>query len=142
MQSDESQNNNEEKIIQVLPNDNELVVDIQPKNVNDTKTTDKLINKKIKLQKTRSMSESSGDELNSSNGSENSRMVRGILKSRRNNISRSVSESSIDDTTGLVSSVDFNYDSVAELNSESECSSFKKTVRFNDVVSRQLFRYL
>ncbi|KAF7990305.1 hypothetical protein HCN44_000110 [Aphidius gifuensis] len=145
LKSDESQINNEEKIIQVLPNDNELVVDIQPKNINVTKTTDKLVNKKIKLQKTRSMSESScnsGDELNSSNGSENNRIVRGILKNRRNNISRSVSESSIDDTTGLVSSVDFNYDSVAELNSESECSSFKKTVRFNDVVSRQLFSIL
>ncbi|CAD6234689.1 GSCOCG00002055001-RA-CDS [Cotesia congregata] len=90
------------------------------------------------LKKCRSISESSGDELpDSSNKGTKSR---GILKYGRGNFSRSVSESSIDDTTGLVSSIDFNYDSVQEHYSESDCCSLKKTVRFNDVVSRQLFR--
>lgn len=124
-----------------MRNDNELVVIIQPKDMEseDDNHHEKFDNKKIKLKKSRSVSESSGDELASSNGSENGSAPRGILKTRRY-FSRSVSESSIDDTTGLASSVDIHYDSVQELNSESDCCSLKKTVRFNDVVSRQLFR--
>ncbi|XP_050591451.1 protein kintoun isoform X2 [Bombus affinis] len=70
--------------------------------------------------KTRSVSESSGDELIS------------------NNIT--VSESSADEIGTAASSVDCHYDSIPDLNSELDCSSLKKTVRFNDVVSRQLFR--
>ncbi|XP_043597785.1 protein kintoun isoform X2 [Bombus pyrosoma] len=70
--------------------------------------------------KTRSVSESSGDELIS------------------NNIT--VSESSADEIGTAASSIDCHYDSIPDLNSELDCSSLKKTVRFNDVVSRQLFR--
>ncbi|XP_050488583.1 protein kintoun isoform X3 [Bombus huntii] len=65
--------------------------------------------------KTRSVSESSGDEL-------------------------IISESSADEIGTAASSIDCHYDSIPDLNSELDCSSLKKTVRFNDVVSRQLFR--
>ncbi|XP_058810818.1 protein kintoun [Phymastichus coffea] len=84
----------------------------------------------------RSVSESSGDELPSSIGSNSSTRHKSILKSR---FSRSISESSIDDSTAALSMVTFN-DFIHEFNSESEGSSLKKTVRFNDVVSRQLYR--
>ncbi|XP_076241617.1 PIH1 domain-containing protein Nop17-like isoform X2 [Calliopsis andreniformis] len=73
------------------------------------------------MTKARSLSESSGDELTS-------------------NSSATVSESSADENGMPASSVDCHYDSVQDVNSESDCSSLKKTVRFNDVVSRQLFR--
>ena len=95
--------------------------------------------RKRSLDQIRSVSESSGDELPSRNGS--NYRFKGILKSRRSQFSRSVSESSVDDSTGLLSAVNFQYDSLQEMNSESESSSFKKIVRFNDVVSRQLYRY-
>ena len=89
------------------------------------------------LSKSRSVSESSGDELPTIN---TSRATRGILKSRRSTFSRSMSESSIDDATGHVSSIELHDDLIHDINSESDCSSFKKSVRFNDVVSRQLYR--
>ena len=90
--------------------------------------------------KTRSVSESSGDELISNNIT--GTFPKSILRSQRNhNLSRSVSESSADEIGTAASSVDCHYDSIPDLNSELDCSSLKKTVRFNDVVSRQLFRY-
>lgn len=90
------------------------------------------------MEKTRSVSESSGDELASSNSSARHK---GILKSRRvRDFARSVSESSADENSLPASCTDYHYDSVQDINSESDCSSLKKTVRFNDVVSRQLFR--
>ncbi|EFN78352.1 protein kintoun [Harpegnathos saltator] len=90
-------------------------------------------------EKSRSVSESSGDELANSNNS--TRHSKGILKSRRvRDFSRSVSESSADENSLPASCTDYHYDSVQDINSESDCSSLKKTVRFNDVVSRQLFR--
>lgn len=92
--------------------------------------------RKKRFIQSRSVSESSGDELPSSIGSNSSARYKSILKSR---FSRSVSESSIDDSTAPLSSVTFN-DFMHEFNSESEGSSLKKTVRFNDVVSRQLYR--
>ncbi|KOC66423.1 Protein kintoun [Habropoda laboriosa] len=67
------------------------------------------------LSKTRSVSESSGDE-------------------------QTISESSADDNGMAASSVDYHYDSEQDVHFQSDCSSLKKTVRFNDVVSRQLFR--
>ncbi|XP_014209164.1 protein kintoun [Copidosoma floridanum] len=86
-------------------------------------------------QQSRSISESSGDELSSSMGSGNgSFRYKSILKPRHS--SRSVSESSFDWNSSAVT-LDY---SVNELMSESEGSSMKKTVRFNDVVSRQLYR--
>lgn len=86
----------------------------------------------------RSVSESSGDELCNSNGDHRQSLkCKGILKSRQ--FSRSVSESSIDDHHTASSLIAFN-DSLHEINSESEDSNSKKTVRFNDVVSRQLYR--
>lgn len=103
-----------------------------------------LINKErqLAMQKSRSISESSGDELSSSNASTGK--SKGILKYRRHGFSRSVSESSIDDSAALVSSsVDYardDYPGFHEMYSECEGSSLKKTVRFNDVVSRQLYR--
>lgn len=90
--------------------------------------------------KTRSVSESSGDELISNNIT--GTFPKSILRSQRNhNLSRSVSESSADEIGTAASSIDCHYDSIPDLNSELDCSSLKKTVRFNDVVSRQLFRY-
>lgn len=86
----------------------------------------------------RSVSESSGDELCHGNGDHRQNLkYKGILKSRQ--FSRSVSESSIDDHNTASSLIAFN-DSLHEVNSESEDSNSKKTVRFNDVVSRQLYR--
>lgn len=88
--------------------------------------------------------ESSGDELSASSFSP--RKGKGILKrisTARSKFGRSVSESSLDDF--LCSSLE-NYhgsiDCVPEDARESDeiSSSFKKTVRFNDVVVRQLFR--
>lgn len=93
------------------------------------------------LPKTRSVSESSGDEL-TSNSINTGSYSKSILKSRHtHDFSRSVSESSADENGMASSSVDCHYDSTQDLNLESDCSSLKKTVRFNDVVSRQLFRY-
>ncbi|XP_012282500.1 protein kintoun [Orussus abietinus] len=89
-------------------------------------------------QMSRSISESSGDELPSVGSSGR---AKGILKSRRScQFSRSVSESSIDDGGAQAFSTDPTYDSIDEINSQSDSSSLKKTVRFNDVVSRQLYR--
>ncbi|XP_014485666.1 PREDICTED: protein kintoun [Dinoponera quadriceps] len=91
------------------------------------------------VEKLRSVSESSGDELASSNSS--TRHSKGILKSRRvRDFSRSVSESSAEENSLPASCTDYHYDSVQDVNSESDCSSLKKTVRFNDVISQQLFR--
>lgn len=84
--------------------------------------------------KNRLPSESSGDELSLSVSP-----TKGILKLRRPRIatSRSVSESSVDDC--IWSSFE-NYNSLSDCIIHEEHSSIKKTVRFNDVVSRQLFR--
>lgn len=93
------------------------------------------------LTKARSVSESSGDELTSTS-TVTGTFSKGILKSRHTHeYSRSVSESSADENGMPTSSIDYHYGSVQDINSESDCSSLKKTVRFNDVVSRQLFRY-
>ncbi|CAK9827186.1 Protein kintoun [Anthophora retusa] len=53
---------------------------------------------------------------------------------------QTISESSADDNGMVASSIDCHYDSEQDVNFQSDCSSLKKTVRFNDVVSRQLFR--
>ncbi|XP_063972006.1 protein kintoun [Diachasmimorpha longicaudata] len=130
-------NINGHRKIEVIPERDEIVVNINTQHGDsDDEENFESREKNFNLQKYRSVSESSGDEICSSSGSR----CRGILKHRRSNFSRSVSESSIDDTAGLASSIDFNYDSVQDLNSESDCCSLKKTVRFNDVVSRQLYR--
>ncbi|KAK0084054.1 hypothetical protein PV325_007687 [Microctonus aethiopoides] len=131
-----------DKIGGLKNNDTDVLINVHANNID---SDDEYLDNNYETEKDREInkfvSESSGDELSNSNGSNGSNNItRGILKYRRSNFSRSVSESSIDDTAGLMSSVDLNYDSVQELNSESECSSLKKTVRFNDVVSRQLFR--
>ncbi|KAK0179081.1 hypothetical protein PV327_007906 [Microctonus hyperodae] len=132
----------EDKIEVLKNNDTDVSINVHANNID---SDDEYLDGNYETEKDREInkfvSESSGDELSNSNGSNGSNNItRGILKYRRNNFSRSMSESSIDDTAGLMSSVDLNYDSVQELNSESECNSLKKTVRFNDVVSRQLFR--
>ncbi|XP_033331455.2 PIH1 domain-containing protein Nop17-like isoform X1 [Megalopta genalis] len=107
-----------------------------------TKSTQRRQSRRHAKPKARSVSESSGDELSSNSLSSGAgTFAKGILKSRRSHeFSRSVSESSADENGMPMSSIDCNYDSVQEFNSESDCSSLKKTVRFNDVVSRQLFR--
>lgn len=86
--------------------------------------------------------ESSGDELSASSFSP--RKGKGILKRMSNNRSkfgRSISESSLDDF--MCSSFE-NYhgsiECVPEQDEEVMSSSMKKTVRFNDNVTRQLFR--
>ncbi|XP_076285629.1 PIH1 domain-containing protein Nop17-like [Lasioglossum baleicum] len=107
-----------------------------------TKATQRRQSRRFAMTKARSVSESSGDELTSNSlPSGTGTFAKGILKSRRTHgFSRSVSESSADENGMPMSSIDCNYDSVQDINSESDCSSLKKTVRFNDVVSRQLFR--
>jgi len=93
-----------------------------------------------RIEKARSVSESSGDELAGNRSC--MRHSKGILKSHRSrDFSRSMSESSADENSFPTSCTDYHYDSIHDVNSESDCSSLKKTVRFNDVVSRQLFRY-
>ncbi|ENN79153.1 protein kintoun [Dendroctonus ponderosae] len=88
--------------------------------------------------------ESSGDELSASSFSP--RKSKGILKrlsGSRSKFGRSVSESSLDD---FICSSFENYQGSIECVPEDSreedemSSSFKKTVRFNDVVVKQLFR--
>lgn len=89
--------------------------------------------------KSRSFSESSGDELSTS---QSPAKGKSILKSNRSRftVSRSVSESSIDDYTWS-SFENCGATSESLIPEETEISSsMKKTVRFNDVVSKQLFR--
>lgn len=135
-----------DKTVEVIAEGEDIIINIQSQNLDSDDEDDHQrldMSTRIKgerkhgLSKSRSVSESSGDELPSSNGSS---VSKGILKSRRSTFSRSVSESSIDETAGHMSSIDFHYDSIQDMNSESDCSSFKKSVRFNDVVSRQLYR--
>lgn len=88
--------------------------------------------------KCRSLSESSVDESSFSHSPGKS-----ILKSshRRHLVSRSVSESSIDDFTWSSSFENCAAISESLIPEETEISSsMKKTVRFSDVVSKQLFR--
>lgn len=132
--------------VEVQPEDNGVVVSIHSSQLESEEETEqqhrqqqeqrvRRQNRRHVLAKSRSVSESSGDELTNTGSS-----TKGILKSRRSNLTRSMSESSADENGILISSADCHYDSVHDVNSESDCSSLKKTVRFNDVVSRQLFR--
>lgn len=135
-----------ERQFSVQPEGDSVIIDIRP-NQQDSDDDEEQENVRIvkrgkmhTIEKTRSVSESSGDELASSNGSV--RHSKGILKSHRaRDFSRSMSESSADENSLPASCTDYHYDFIHDVNSESDCSSLKKTVRFNDVVSRQLFRY-
>ncbi|XP_032679909.1 protein kintoun isoform X2 [Odontomachus brunneus] len=133
-----------EREVSVAPQGSSLIIDIRStqQDSDDEEEQGNVTQRQEKariVEKARSVSESSGDELASSNGS--ARHSKGILKSRRvRDFSRSVSESSADENSLPASCTDYHYDSVQDINSESDCSSLKKTVRFNDVVSRQLFR--
>ncbi|XP_029173081.1 protein kintoun [Nylanderia fulva] len=136
-----------ERQFSVQPDGDSVVIDIRPNQQDsdddeeqeDIKIVQRRQEKMHTIEKTRSVSESSGDELASSNGS--MRLSKGILKSHRaRNFSRSMSESSADENSLPASCTDYHYDFIHDVNSESDCSSLKKTVRFNDVVSRQLFR--
>lgn len=143
----------QEKEISVHPQDNGVVINIRPNQQDSDDEEEHEENARVKrrqekkhvIEKTRSVSESSGDELASNSSSSSVRQSKGILKSRRaRDFSRSMSESSADENSFPASCTDYHddhYDSVHDINSESDCSSLKKTVRFNDVVSRQLFRY-
>ena len=132
----------------VRPEDDGIVINIAPSHLDTDDEVERHSTTSIEEQpilchtmsKNRSVSESSGDELTSNNitGS----FPKSILRSQRNrNLSRSVSESSADENGTAASSVECHYDSIQDLNFESDSASLKKTVRFNDVVSRQLFRY-
>lgn len=101
-----------------------------------------------KLRKASSYSESSGDELSLSQ-SPSSTKAKGILKRRSRTLNRSVSESSVDDmpwSNSLDGNLVFNIGSETcipeeEGRSGEDCvGSLKKTVRFNDNVSKQVFR--
>lgn len=137
-----------ERQFSVQPEGDSVVIDIRS-NQQDSDDEEEQENVKIikqqqkkmhTIEKARSVSESSGDELASSNSSV--RSSKGILKSRRiRDFSRSMSESSADENSLPASCTDYHYDFTHDVNSESDCSSLKKTVRFNDVVSRQLYRY-
>ncbi|XP_018311794.1 protein kintoun isoform X2 [Mycetomoellerius zeteki] len=141
-----------ERQISVQPQDDGIVINIRP-NQQDSDDEEeheenarvvKRRQEKKYIEKVRSVSESSGDELASNSSNSSVRHSKGILKSRRaRDFSRSMSESSADENSLPASCTDHyddHYDSVHDINSESDCSSLKKTVRFNDVVSRQLFR--
>lgn len=142
-----------ERQISVQSQDDGVVINIHPNQQDSDDEDDHEENAKITrrqekkhvIEKARSISESSGDELASNSSSSSVRLSKGILKSRRaRDFSRSMSESSADEISLPASCTDYHYDhydSVHDINSESDCSSLKKTVRFNDVVSRQLFRY-
>lgn len=136
-----------ERQFSVQPEGDSVVIDICPNQLDsddEEQENIKIIKRQQEkmhtIEKARSISESSGDELASSNGSV--RHSKGILKSHRaRDFSRSMSESSADENSLPASCTDYHYDFIHDVNSESDCSSLKKTVRFNDVVSRQLFRY-
>lgn len=135
-----------ERKVSIAPQGDSVIIDIrstqQDSDDEEEQENERTIQRQEETritEKLRSVSESSGDELGSSNSVRHSK---GILKSRRvHDFSRSVSESSADENSLPASCTDYHYDSVQDVNSESDCSSLKKTVRFNDVVSRQLFRY-
>ncbi|KZC10473.1 Protein kintoun [Dufourea novaeangliae] len=120
-----------DRMIDVQAEDDGVVISIRSKQLDSddeegqqrTKSIQRRQSRRYAMTKTRSVSESSGDEL-SNNSVTNT----------------AVSESSADESGMPISSIDCQYDSVQDINSESDCSSLKKTVRFNDVVSRQLFR--
>ncbi|OXU22598.1 hypothetical protein TSAR_009727 [Trichomalopsis sarcophagae] len=134
-----------DKNVEVIRSEKEVTVNVRTQSLDSDDEDDhenqsySQEERKRSFAQSRSVSESSGDELPSSIGSgSGSARYKSILKSR---FSRSVSESSIDENTAPFScpSVTFNH-SISEFYSESEGSSLKKTVRFNDVVSRQLYR--
>lgn len=137
-----------EKQISVQARDDNIIIDIRQSQEDPNDETERrneeitMLQQEEKqhiIEKSTSISESSGDELANSNNSIGH--SKGILKSRRTrNFPRSVSESSADENCHSASCTDDHYDFVEDVNSESDCSSLKKTVRFNDVVSRQLFR--
>ncbi|KAK9302748.1 hypothetical protein QLX08_005365 [Tetragonisca angustula] len=107
----------------VRPEDDGIVINIAPSHLDTDDEVERHSTTSIEEQpilchtmsKNRSVSESSGDEL-------------------------TISESSADENGTAASSVECHYDSIQDLNFESDSASLKKTVRFNDVVSRQLFR--
>ncbi|XP_029044984.2 LOW QUALITY PROTEIN: protein kintoun [Osmia bicornis bicornis] len=132
-----------DRTIDVQAEDDGVVINIIPNQLDSDDEVDQQSmqsrENQCDVSEARSVSENSGDELSSSIGT--STFSKGILKSRRANFfSRSVSESSADENGMPPSSIDCHYGSAQDMNSESECSSLKKTVRFNDVISRQLFR--
>ncbi|XP_011877153.1 PREDICTED: protein kintoun [Vollenhovia emeryi] len=142
-----------ERQISVEPQGDGVVINIRPnqqdsddeeEHEESARVVKRRQEKKHVIEKARSVSESSGDELASNSSGSSVRYSKGILKSRRaRDFSRSMSESSADENSLPASCTDYHddhYDSVHDINSESDCSSLKKTVRFNDVVSRQLFR--
>lgn len=95
--------------------------------------------KAIDIIATNNYSESSGDELSCSYSPSKSR---GILKRLGvRNVTRSISESSLDDmiVTSSFENCHNSLDSVIPEDGEVS-ASLKKTVRFNDHVSRQLYR--
>ncbi|XP_014224549.1 protein kintoun [Trichogramma pretiosum] len=140
-----------DKEIKVIPKFREVVINVGSQKLDSDDEGDYVFVDALESQEeepvhrsslSRSVSESSGDELPSSVSSSVSSGVeigryKSIYKSR--SFSRSISESSIDDSIAQSPSITFT-DSVHEFNSESEGSSLKKTVRFSDVVSQKLYR--
>lgn len=90
-----------------------------------------------------SYSESSVDELSCSSPTRSRGILKCIQVGRRFTV-RSVSESNLDDYSWPSSSIE-NGTSLESVIPEEEgrmSTSLKKTVRFNDVISKQLFRYV
>ncbi|XP_025601810.2 protein kintoun [Athalia rosae] len=128
-----------EKKVEVVAEGDDMVINITPTHLDSDDEVEQEDTDSSRCDDRRSISESSGDELNHTRGTPS--RSKGILKSRRNYLgARSFSESSVDDSSMLASSIDFHSDSIPEINSESGGSSLKKTVRFNNVVARQLYR--
>ncbi|XP_076631066.1 PIH1 domain-containing protein Nop17-like isoform X3 [Colletes latitarsis] len=136
-----------DRTINVLAEDDGVVINISSNRSDSdyepvhgiTKSTQQYEDRQDATTEIRSASESTDDELTSNSTA--GKFSKGILKSRRtHDFSRSTSESSTDESGMPTSPIDSHYDSEQDINSETDCSNLKKTVRFNEIVSQQLFR--
>lgn len=137
-----------DRTVNVQTEDDGVVINIGPSRLHSDNEAEQRITKSTQQEENPqeivinagSISESIEDKLTSN--STTGRYSKGILKPRStHDFSRSVSESSTDENGMPASSIDCHYDSEQDVNSETDCSSLKKTVRFNEMVSQRLFRY-
>lgn len=110
---------------------------------NDNITNHKELCKSKAINIAGTISESSGDELSYSfSPNKNRGILKRLSSSGRSSFSRSISESSIDDFvwTSSVENCHASLDSVIPEENVEVSTSLKKTVRFSNVVSKQVFR--
>lgn len=133
-----------ERTVEVKAEDDGVVIKISSNQLGTNehsgvgKQNKKSAQRRHAVRKARSISESSGEDMTSNSPPS----AKGILKFRgTHDFSRTLYESSTDENGLSTSPIECSYDSV-DISSESDCSSLKKTVRFNNVVSQQFFRYI